>query len=298
MTDITLIGPGAIGATLAAWLSQVPGHRVAVGVRTPFRSIVLSSPAGRIEATPEVLTDPAQARPADWVLVTTKAYDSASAARWFEKCVGAHTRVAVIQNGVEHVERFAPHVDADRIVPVMIDCPATRHSPGEVTQGGPIHIAVPEGANGAAFVALFAGLNFDVRETPDFVTAVWKKLCLNSAGAVPAVLLEPAGIAHHAGVAGILRAIVRECVAVGRMRGAVLADEIADEIVERMRRGPRDAANSMLADRRAGRPMEIDARNGVIVRLGRELGVPTPMNALMVALLEAAEDFRRGPAGS
>jgi len=292
MTHITLIGPGAIGATLAAWLSQVPGHRVAVGVRTPFRSIVLNTPGGRIEATPEVLTDPAEARPADWVLVTTKAYDSASAARWFEKSFGEHTRLAVIQNGVEHVERFAPYIDTDRIVPVMIDCPATRHSPGEVTQGGPIHMAVPAGVNGAAFAGLFAGLALDVRETSDFVTAVWKKLCLNSAGAISAVLSEPAGIAHHAAIADLMREIVRECVAVGRMRGAVLADAIADEIVERTRRGPRAASNSMLADRRAGRPMEIDARNGVIVRYGREHGIPTPMNALMVAMLEAVESCR------
>jgi 2-dehydropantoate 2-reductase len=109
------------------------------------------------------------------------------------------------------------------------------------------------------------------------------------------VLLEPAGISHHEGVAEILRAIVRECVAVGRATGAVLGDEIADEIVERMRRGPREAANSMLADRRAGRPMEIDARNGVIVRHGREHGIPTPMNSLMVAMLEAAAESRRGP---
>ncbi|HEU4778689.1 MAG TPA: 2-dehydropantoate 2-reductase [Steroidobacteraceae bacterium] len=296
MATITLIGPGAIGATLAAWLSQNREHRVTVAVRTPFDSIVLNTPSGRIEATPRVLSDPDQGEPADWVLTTTKAYDSASAVRWFGKNLGPNSRLAVIQNGVEQVERFSPYLTADRIVPVMIDCPATRHAPGVVTQGGPIHMVVPAGANGAQFVELFARLNLDVRETPDFVTAVWKKLCLNSAGAVCAVLLEPAGIAHHDGVAQILNAIVRECIAVGRMRGAVLADEIADEIVDRMRRGPRDATNSMLADRRAGRPMEIDARNGVIVRYGREHGVPTPMNALMVAMLDAAQDSRRGGA--
>jgi 2-dehydropantoate 2-reductase len=295
MANITLIGPGAIGATLAAWLSQSREHRVSVAVRTPFDSIVLDTPGGRLEASPRVLTDPAQGQPADWVLAATKTYDSASATRWFERSLSAHTRLAVIQNGVEHVERFTPYVSADRIVPVMIDCPATRHSPGHVTQGGPIHIVVPAGVNGAAFVELFAGLNLDVRETDDIVTAVWKKLCLNSAGAVSTVLLEPAGIAHHDGVAELMRAIVRECIAVGRARGAVLADEIADDIVERARRGPRDAANSMLADRRAGRPMEIDARNGVIVRYGRERGIPTPMNAHMVALLEAASTLR-GPA--
>jgi 2-dehydropantoate 2-reductase len=289
MADITLIGPGAIGSTLAAWLSQSREHVVTVAARTPFSSIVLETPGGRLEATPRVLTDPASASPSDWVLVATKAYDSAGAARWFERSLGEQTRLAVIQNGVEHVERFAVHADASRIVPVMIDCPATRHSPGHVTQRGPIRMAVPAGANGAAFVALFSGLDIDVRETPDFVTAVWKKLCLNSAGAVSAALLAPAGISHHDGVADVLREIVRECVAVGRARGAVLGDEMADEIVAQMRRSPRDSSNSMLADRRAGRPMEIDARNGVIVRFGREHGIPTPMNELMVAMLEAVE---------
>ena len=57
---------------------------------------------------------------------------------------------------------------------------------------------------------------------------MWKKLCLNSAGAVSAVLLKPAGIAHHDGVAEIMRAIVRECVAVGRAEGATLADSIPE----------------------------------------------------------------------
>jgi len=289
MANITLIGPGAIGSTLAAWLSQHREHEITIAARTPFDSIELEHPGGRFRATPRVLTDSTRASPADWVLVATKAYDSAAAARWFDKSIGERTRLAVIQNGVEHVERFSSFADASRIVPVMIDCPATRHSPGRVTQGGPIHMVVPQGTNGAAFVGLFSGLGLDVRETADFVTAVWKKLCLNSAGAVSAALLAPAGISHHAGVAEVQREIVRECIDVGRARGAVLGDEIADEIVERMQRGPRDASNSMLADRRAGRPMEIDARNGVIVRLGRENHIPTPINALMVALLEAIE---------
>ena len=273
MTDITLIGPGAIGSTLAAWLSQNRDHRVTVAARTPFDSIVLETPGGILSASPRVLTDPAQARPADWVLVTTKAYDSAAAARWFEKAVGPRTRLAVIQNGVEHVERFASYVDADRIVPVMIDCPATRHSPGRVTQGGPAHIVVPAGVNGAAFVGLFAGLDLDVRETPDFITAIWKKLCLNSAGAVSTVLLAPAGIAHHDGVAEILRAIVRECIAVGRARGAVLGDEIAGEIVDGVaqraarrrqldaRRPARRAAHGNRCAQRGHRPVRPRARH-------------------------------------
>jgi 2-dehydropantoate 2-reductase len=225
------------------------------------------------------------------VLIATKAYDSAAAALWLEYACGPRTRLAVIQNGVEHVERFAPYLARDRIVPVMIDVPADRIAPGKVIQRGPIHIVVPADANGAAFVELFAGLRLDVAQTTEFTTAIWKKLCLNSAGAVSAAILKPAGIAHHEGVAEAMRAIVRECLAVGRAEGATLPDSVADEIVARMRAGSRDASNSMLSDRRAGRPMEIDARNGVIVRLGRKHSIATPMNALMVALLEAAQDF-------
>jgi 2-dehydropantoate 2-reductase len=289
MASILLIGPGAIGATLAAWLCQDDRHDVAVAVRTPFDSIEVQTPEGVIHAKPRVLTDVSQVKPVDWVLVATKTYDSDSAARWFP-AVGPGTRVAVIQNGVEHVERFEKHLDRARIVPVMIDLPADRVSPGKTIQRGPAHIVVPQGRNGADFVQLFGHTNFDAKQTSDFTTAVWRKLCLNSAGAVCAVLLKPSGIAHHDGVAELMRAIVRECVAVGRAEGARLADGVPEEIVAGARRAPKDAANSMLADRRANRPMEYDARNGVIVRLGSKHGIAAPMNALMVALLEAAQD--------
>ncbi len=290
MSSILLIGPGAIGATLTAWLCQDDRHQVAVAARTPFDSIEVQTPEGVIRASPRVLTDVAQVRHVDWVLVCTKAYDSDSAARWFPAALGTGTRVAVIQNGVEHVERFEKHVARHRIVPVMIDLPADRVSPGRTIQRGAAHIVVPAGRNGADFVRLFAHTNFDARQTDDFTTAVWRKLCLNCAGAVNAVLLEPAGISHHDGVAELMRNLVRECVAVGRAEGAKLDDSIPDDIVAGARRAPRDAANSMLADRRAGRPMEYDARNGVIVRRGAKHGIAAPMNALMVALLEAAQN--------
>jgi 2-dehydropantoate 2-reductase len=289
MASILLVGPGAIGATLTAWLCQDDRHDVAVAVRAPFESIEVQRPEGVIRARPRVFTEVAQAKHVDWVLVTTKAYDSESAAAWFATACGSHTRVAIIQNGVEHLERFAPHFDRNRLVPVMIDLPADRVSPGKSIQRGPAHLVVPTGSNGADFLALFAHTGFDARQTDDFTTAIWRKLCLNASGAVSAVLLKGAGISHHEGVAELMRAIIRECVAVGRAEGATLADSVPDEIVESARRAPRTTENSMVADRRAGRRMEIDTRNGVIVRLGRKHGIPAPMNALMVALLEAAQ---------
>jgi 2-dehydropantoate 2-reductase len=250
----------------------------------------MQTPEGLIRAKPRVFTDVGQVRHVDWILVCTKVYDSDSAATWFPAAMGAGTRVAVIQNGVEHLERFETQLARDRIVPVMIDLPADRVSPGRTIQRGPAHLVVPAGRNGADFVQLFAHTHFDAKETQDFTTAVWRKLCLNSAGAVNAVLLKGAGISRHDGVAGLMRAIVRECVAVGRAEGAKLDDSIPDEIVAGARRAPPDAENSMVADRRAGRPMEYDARNGVIVRRGAKHGIAAPMNALMVALLEAAQN--------
>jgi 2-dehydropantoate 2-reductase len=290
VASILLIGPGAIGATLTAWLCQDDRHHVTVAARTPFESIETTTPQGVIRARPQVITEPAQAKPVDWLLATTKAYDSESATAWFPKATGPRTRLAVIQNGVEQLQRFEKHFPRERTVPVMIDLPAERVAPGRTIQKGPAHLVVPAGKNGADFLALFAHANFDAQQTDDFTTAVWKKLCLNSAGAVCAVLLKPNGISHHDGVAALMRDIVRECVAVGRAEGATLADSMPDEIVERIRRSPRDSGNSIYADRLAGRPMEYDARNGVIGRLGRKHGIPAPMNTLMAALLEAAQE--------
>lgn len=289
MKQLAIVGPGAIGGMLTAWLSENPEHDITVAARSAFEVLTLQTPEGAvITAHPRIFTDAEKAFPVEWVLVTTKAYDVAGTARWLEKLAGPHTRVAVIQNGVEHVERFAPHVPVERLLPVMIDCPVERQAPGRIRQRGPGRMVVPEGEHAAEFVGLFAHTPLTVTPDADFKTQVWKKLCVNSAGALSAVLLKPAVIARHDGVADILRTIVRECVAVGRAEGAKLDDSIAESVVGGYRSAPPDSMNSLHADRAAGRPMETDARNGVIVRLGRKHGIPTPMNQMIVAMLEAA----------
>ncbi len=86
----------------------------------------------------------------------------------------------------------------------------------------------------------------------------------------------------------MVQGLVTECVQVGRAEGADLDDEIIERVVEGARNAPEGSGNSMFADRLAGRPMELDARNGVIVRLGQKHGIATPTNALLVALLTAS----------
>ena len=291
MTTIAIIGPGAIGGILAAWLAQDPDHDVTVCARTPFDRLEVETPARSITATPRVVTDPADAEPADWVLVATKAYDAESAARWFPAVRRESTPVVILQNGVEHVERFAPFVAVEHLVPAVIDCPAERTAPGRMRQRGPSWIVVPDTNLGRAFVPLFARTNFDV-STGDFRTRAWAKLCINAPGAISAILLKPTGVIQVDPIAELTRGIVRECVAVGRAEGATLEDGIVEAVVDGARRAPPDSLNSLIADRMAGRPMEIDARNGAVVRYGRKHGIPTPLNEMAVALLVAAQDPR------
>jgi 2-dehydropantoate 2-reductase len=117
MASIAVIGPGAIGATVAAWLAQDPTHEVTVCARSPLERLMIDSPSGPIEASPRILVRPDDATgPVDWIMVATKAYDSGAAAPWLEQLIGKGSHVAVLQNGIEHRERFAGLVDPARLV--------------------------------------------------------------------------------------------------------------------------------------------------------------------------------------
>lgn len=289
MGRIAVIGPGAIGGTLATHLA-VAGHDVVLAARGPVARIDVETPDGVVGAAFTTFVDPTESidDDLDWILVCTKAYDVAPTARWLAALRGAHVPVAVLQNGVEHRERFAAHVHESELLPVVVECSAERLEPRRIRQRNRARLVIPKGDIGDRFGALFEKTRVEVVQSEDFVSAAWRKLCLNSAGAVPAVLGKPNAIARHDGAAAIIRAIVTECIAVGRAEGAILEDALADDVLARMARS--DATNSLTADRLAGRPMEIDARNGVLVRLGAKHGIATPMNALVVALLEAAQD--------
>jgi 2-dehydropantoate 2-reductase len=291
MTTIAIIGPGAIGGILAAWLGQDPDHQVTVCARSGFDHLEVETPTGTIRSAPRVITAPTDATAVDWVLITTKAYDAASAAAWLPALCRADTRVVVLQNGVEHVERFAPYVPVESLVPAVIDFPAERTAPGRMRQRGASWIVVPESANGREFVPLWAKTNFDVK-TDDFKTRAWAKLCINAPGAISAILMKPTGVIQVEPIPELTRGIVRECLAVGRAEGARLDDGVVDAVVEGARRAPPDSLNSLIADRMAGRQMEIDARNGAVVRFGKKHGIPTPLNEMAVALLIAAQDPR------
>lgn len=274
---------------MAAWLAQTGRHDVLLCARRALAGELTVTLGERVlTSQPQVVSDPALAPAVDWVLVTTKAYDATGAAKWFPALRAGGAPVAVLQNGVEHRERFVAFAEAEKIVPVMVDCPAERDGPLQIRQRGAAKMAVADDAPGREFAALFAGTEVAVELTKDFKSAVWRKLCVNAAGVLSALLLKPAGVMRDEKIGDVARGIVRECIAVGRAEGAVLDDGLVETVLAGYRAAPPDAMNSLHADRAAGRPMEVDARNGVIVRLGRKHGIATPLNAMAVALLEAA----------
>jgi 2-dehydropantoate 2-reductase len=287
MAKIAIVGVGAVGGVIAGWLARRGGHELTLCARRSLGAVSVELTTGTVPLPAAVLTEPAPGRPVDWVLVTTKAYDAAGAAAWFSSLVGPHTMVAILQNGVEHRERFAPYISAEQILPVMVDCPAERPEPGRIIQRGPGRMAVPAGAEGTRFVELFSGTALEVTTAADFKSAIWRKLCLNSAGVISALLLKPAGVMRDDNIGILARELVRECMAVGRAEGAVLEDSLVETVLESYRKAPPDSMNSLHADRAAGRPMEIDARNGAIVRFGRKHSIATPCNQTAAILLAA-----------
>jgi 2-dehydropantoate 2-reductase len=289
MTTIALIGPGAIGGTVAAWLAQDPALTVTVCARAPLEDLRVETPVGVISAKPTVLTDPAEASPVDWVLVATKTYDVEATKPWLDRLVVQGTRVAIIQNGVEHVRLFEHLVPAERLVPVIINLPAVRHAPGRITQGRHGLIWAQAGRNGEELVALFAQTEIEATADADFTSRAWIKLCGNCGAIVPALTLRATGPAWSEALEAILRGLAEECAAVGRAEGAIIPQSVIDGVVDNARSSTEGSiAGSIHADRLAGHQMEIDARNGVIVRLGEKHGIATPVNRMLVTLLAAS----------
>lgn len=288
MARVAVVGVGAIGGVLAALLETAGRHEITLCTRRPLDALTVKTPEGVVRVNARNLTDVAQAEAVDWVLVATKTYDAAGAGAWLRVLAADGAAVAVVQNGVEHRERFAPYVSAERIAPVVIDCPVERQADGIVVQRGVVRMKVQEGPLGREFAELFNGSKAEIELTGDFKTAVWRKLCFNAPGALNALTLKPAGVLQDEALGQVALEMVAECAAVGRAEGAHLDDNVGQQVLDGYRAQPKDSVNSLLADKRAGRPMEIDARNGVIVRLGEKHGIPTPLNLMAVAVLEQA----------
>jgi len=289
-SSVAVVGPGAIGTTLAAALHEAGRGALLCG-RTPRERLELSVGEHRIVVPGPVLLDPAAVgEPVDLVLLAVKAIQVAAAAPWLAALCRPDTVVCVLQNGVEQEELVRAHLRAARVVPAVVHFPAEARPDGSVRLRGPARLTLPEGPASGVVVQALRGTRCSVTPVADFPSAAWRKLLQNAAGGLMALTGRRAGVFARDDVAALALAYLRECLAVARAEGAVLGDEVPQEVLDGFRAAPGDLGSSVLADRAAGRPLEWEVRNGVVQRRGRLHGVPTPVGDLLVTLLAAASD--------
>jgi 2-dehydropantoate 2-reductase len=112
---------------------------------------------------------------------------------------------------------------------------------------------------------------------------------MNAIDALKALTGRRGEVLREPGIQELARRLADECVAVARAEGARLEPADGHAVLAEMLAMPPDQGTSILADRLAGRPLEWDARNDVIRRLGARHGVPTPVSDVLVPLLAALD---------
>jgi 2-dehydropantoate 2-reductase len=290
-SSIALVGPGAIGSTMAALL-HAAGHQVLLCGHTPRDHIeVRPDDKDPIVVPGPVLTDPADVDgPVDVVLLAVKDTQNQSAAGWLARLCDGRTVVCALQNGVEQIERVGPLCPSSEVVPAVVWFSAEPHPDGWIRLRTGVRLVLPE-SNGAHTLAdLLRDTDVTVELDPDFVTAAWRKLLVNALADLMVLTGRRSGMFRRDDVAALSRRYLAECLAVARAEGADLGDDVIDEIVGLFAKAPEDMTTSMLTDRESHRRLEWDIRNGVISRKGAQHGLPTPISDGLVTLLAAASD--------
>jgi 2-dehydropantoate 2-reductase len=291
-TSIALVGPGAIGSTLAALLPAA-GHPVLLCGRTPRDSIEVRPDDGEpIRLPGPVHTDPADlpAAAVDVVLLAVKDTQNDAAGAWLARLCEERTVVCALQNGVEQVERVGRYCAGAQVVPAVVWFSATAQPEGWVRVRTGVRLVLPATKPAEKLADLLRPAGVTVDLDADFRTEAWRKLLTNAAAGLMVLTGRRSGMYRRDDIAELTRAYLAECLAVARAEGAQLEDAVVDEIVGMFAGAPEDLTTSILTDRELGRPLEWDIRNGVIARKAREHGLAAPISAVLVPLLGAASD--------
>lgn len=287
---IALIGPGAIGTTIAALLHEAGRTPLLCG-RTAYPALRLRHDEGEIVVPGPVLNDPrAIDHPVDLVFVAVKTTQNADSAGWLSALYDENTVVCALQNGVEQKVQLAPWVNGATVLPAVVWFPAQREPDASVWLRARPRLTLPDIPQAKRVTDALAGTGCAVELSADFSSVAWRKLLQNAVAGLMVLANRRSGMFCREDISTLALAYLRECLAVARAEGAVLDDSVAQEIVENFQRAPVDLGTSILADRQANRPLEWDIRNGVIQRYGHAHGIPVPISDVLVPLLAAGSE--------
>ena len=293
---VAVVGLGSIGGVAAGCLTAAGRNDVVVCLRRPIERLTLDRPDGTVELPLQSRTDPTRAEPVDWVLLCTKAHQTESAAPWLSRLCTAQTRVAVLQNGIDHAARVAPLVNGATVLPVIVYYNGERLAPDHVRmrRASNDDVVVANDETGRAFARLFDGTGLHVLLSDDFATLLWRKLLINAiANPITALTLQRQAVLRRPDIQDLCRAVLGEAVAVARAEGARLADDEPARTIAALMTFSGELGTSMYFDRLAGRQMEVEALTGAIVAAGERHGIAMPINRTLLTLLRAINDSEK-----
>ena len=296
---IAVMGAGSVGGYLGGRLAQA-GNAVAMIARGEHLRAIqhdglrVKSHWGDFCVQVEATDDPKSIGPVDLVLHTVKTYQNAAALPGLVPLLGPNTRVMPLQNGVDSYEAVAGAVGVERVLPGAVYVEVSVGSPGVIVQRGGVMRVVFGEISGPPTdrcqtlqeTLSVAGISTEV--SPDIAKELWSKyifICV-LAGVTSAVRAPLRVVLSYPDLKETVVQALREVEAVGRAKGVALDQDIVPHTVKYMEEWAQDLQASMYTDLELGRPLELDALTGAVVRLGAEVGVPTPINGFLYSLLQ------------
>lgn len=303
-----IYGTGGVGGVFGAQLARA-GQDVTFIARGAHLDAIRSAGlhvdmnGTPIDVHPAQATDdPGAIGEVDCVLLCTKTWQVTDAGRAMSPMIGPETVVVTMQNGVEAADELAAVIGDKHVLPGLCGTISWVDGPGRIKNIGGVNFIRFGEMDGrktdraetlrATFEA--AGIMSEVPD--DIVAALWQKFSFNApTGGMGAVTRAPIGVLRSVPqTRAMLESALEELVAVGRARGVALPEDAAKNILAVIDNLPPESTTSMQRDIMEGKPSELEAWNGALVRLGREVGVPTPTHEFIYNALLPMESRARG----
>ncbi|HEY7355421.1 MAG TPA: 2-dehydropantoate 2-reductase [Ktedonobacterales bacterium] len=305
---IAIFGVGGAGGYFGARLAQA-GEDVVFIARGEHLRIIreqglrLESIKGDVLIQPAQATDdPASVGVVDMVLLGVKAWQVAEAAQAMRPMIGPETLVVPLENGVEAPGQLVAALGTAHVLGGLAVIISFLAGPGHIRHAGTepfiafgeLDNRPSERAERLRAVFLKAGVNAAI--PPDIHVALWEKFVFIVAiSGVGAITRAPAGaIRALPETRQMLEQVMRETLLVGQARGIALTEQAITKAFAGVDGVVESGTASMQRDIMAGRPSELEYQNGAVVRLGQEVGVATPVNALIYHSLLPQELRARG----
>ncbi len=306
---ITVVGAGSVGSYFGAMLARA-GHAVTLVARADHVQAIQASGLKVRRSDSEftvavaATTSLDAVRGADLVLLCVKSRDTEELARGLAPLLEPSAVVMSLQNGVENPAVIARHV-RQPVVPTAVYVATAMPGPGEVRHFGRGELVIGPATPGEAadpalrarlqdIAALFGTAGVPVQVSDAVMDELWAKLLVNCAyNAISALTQQPYGpMAALAPIRELQEQLVREVLEVAHAEGRALDPQRARASVEQIARSMPGQLSSTAQDLARGKPTEIDDLNGLIVRRGAALGIATPANQSLYALVKLAEAAR------